>query len=257
MKSLRTIGKVLVRNSPTLLTGLSVAGLLSTAVLAVRATPKALDIIGEEQCERVNKNRKLPFNSLTKKEIIKLTWKCYVPAALIGAATIACIIGANSINLKRHAALAGAYSLTAATLKEYQAKVVETLGEKKSHEIKEEIHKDKLRKTPVTANDVIVVGQGDALCFDVMSGRYFKSDYEKIRKAQNDLNRDLLSEMWISLNNVYDELGLPPIKMGEELGWAVNHSDIEFELSSQIADNGQPCLVIDYSVAPRADYQQL
>jgi len=227
-----------------------VAGLLSTAVLAVRATPKALQILEGERYERANE-------SLTNKDIVRLTWKCYAPAVITGVATIACIIGTNSVHLKRHAALASAYSLTAATLKEYQAKVVETLGEKKAHEIKEEIHKDKLRKTPVNENEVLVVGQGEALCYDVMSGRYFKSDMEKIRKAENDLNRDLRNEMWVSLNNVYDALGLPPIKIGEEVGWAVNHSDIEFDFSSHIADNGSPCLVIDYTVDPRADYQQL
>jgi hypothetical protein len=173
----------------------------------------------------------------------------------MGSLTVACIIGAHALHMRKQAALAGACSLTATALREYQSKVIETIGEAKNREIKEEIHKDKLKSNPVQDKEVVIVGAGEMLCYDVLSGRYFKSDIETVRRAQNDLNRDLMNEMWVDLNAVYDALGLPPTRLGSELGWSVNDSLIEFKFSTQQAENGAPCLVIDYDVTPSADYQ--
>lgn len=257
MMKMEKIVHALAKNSPTLLTGLSVAGLVTTPVLAVRATPKALEIITNERLERADKDKKFIYGStpIPKMEILKLTWKCYVSSAIMGGLTIACIIGAHALHLRKQAALAGACSLTVTALREYQAKVIETIGENKAREIKEEMYKDKLRNDPVGSKEVLIAGQGEMLCYDVLSGRYFKSDIETVRKAQNDLNRDLMNEMWVDLNAVYDALGLPPTRLGAELGWSVNDSLIEFKFSTQIADNGAPCLVIDYEVTPGQDYQ--
>ncbi len=65
------------------------------------------------------------------KDIIKTAWPCYIPAA-VGAISVFCLIGASSTNLRRNAALATAYTLSESTLKEYQEKVVETIGEKRN-----------------------------------------------------------------------------------------------------------------------------
>jgi len=246
--STKKIIHFLARNSSTLLTGLSVAGVVSTPILAVKATPEAIRIL-EYEC------RDLEGIPLTKTNILKLTWKCYVPAVIMGGITIGCIIGAHTLHLRKQAALASACSLTAAALREYQAKVIETIGETKARAIKEEIHKDRLKNNPVGTKEVIIAGAGEMLCYDVLSGRYFKSDIETIRRVQNDLNRDLMNEMWIDLNAVYDALGIPPIKLGAELGWAVNDSLVEFKFSTQQAENGAPCLVIDYDVPPSMDYR--
>jgi len=268
--------RLLSKNSSTLLTGLSVAGLVTTPVLAVRATPEAVDLIEEANYKKhgifyqkyamseekisfnewLDQNKFAPLTPLTKLEMLKLTWKCYIPAAVMGGITIACIIGAHKLHLRKQAALASACSLAAATLKEYQTKVIETIGATKNREIREEIHKDKLRKHPFSPNkEVIVMPPGKSLCYDVLSGRYFESDMETIRRVRNDLNRDLLNEMWIDLNSVYDGLGLPPIRLGAELGWSVHDGDIEFRISTQLAEDDRPCIVLDYEATPTADYQ--
>lgn len=248
-KTTGKLGQAIARNSPTILTGLSVAGLVSTVILAVRATPKAMTILEEEMYDRQPCGVKL-----TKMEAVKLTWKYYIPAAVMGGVTIGCIIGANSIHLRRNAALASVYSITEATLKEYRSKVIETIGEKKEKAIKDEIHKDRVKNHPVKDSEVILTNFGETLCYDSISGRYFKSDIEKIRKVQNDLNSKLIHSMYISLNELYDALGLSSIKMGEDLGWVVEDGMMEFDFSSQLTENGTPCLVLDYSVNPKSDY---
>lgn len=237
------------KNSPTILTGLSVAGLISTTILAVRATPKAMELIQEERYQKAGTT--LPLPDLTKKEIIQATYKCYIPAAVMGTVTIACIIGANNINLRRNAALASLYSISEKTMKEYQNKVVETFGKTKEQKVKDEIAKDRVHKNPISDNEIIITGNGETLCYDALSGRYFKSDIEEIKRVMNKLSRDLLSEMFLSMNQVYSELGLRGTKMGDLVGWHVADGLIEPRFSSQLTENGTPCLVIDFDVEPR------
>ena len=98
---------------------------------------------------------------------------------------------------------------------------------------------------------------GDTLCYDSVSGRYFKSSIDQIKKAENSINRTVLTEMYVSLNEFYDELDLDHTKLGNDLGWNIDDGLIEIDFSSQIADNGKPCVVVNYSVAPRYGYSKL
>ena len=260
----KKIGKTIFKNSPTILTGISVAGLITTTLLAVRATPRALMLLEDEQCARREKAKThepvgiLP-DSLTKKETVMITWKCYVPAAISGVITIACIMSANSINLRRNAALAGLYSLSETALKEYQAKVIETIGQNKERKIKDELAKDKITRNPVEEKKVIHTGKGEVLCYDAFSGRYFRSDIEYIRKVLNNLSSDLLTNIdkFTTLNDIYSELGLREIKTGDMLGWYIDdmrRGSIEPNFSSHLTEDGKPCLVLDFADMPRYIY---
>lgn len=246
---LHKIGDVFAKNSPTILTGVSVAGLVTTAILAVKATPKALLIL-EDEVARLDDEYTVELPVLSKKEIIKLTYKCYIPAVVVGGVAIACIIGSNTINLRRNAALSSVYALTETAFKQYQAKVVETIGKEKAREIKDEVVKDKLRNNAIKDNEIIYTGNGETLCFDVMSGRYFKSDRETIREAINNMNVRLRSEMTISLNELYYSLDLDGTKMGDMLCWHIDSGNIDPRFSSQLTRDGKPCLVLDFDTEP-------
>lgn len=251
------LGKAARKHSPEILTGIGIAGMLSTTVLAVRATPKALMLIEEKKREKKFAGEQ---PELTKVEIAKTAWKPYIPAAVTGVASVACLVGASSVNARRNAALAAAYALSESTLADYKEKVVETIGEKKAQEVKDAIAKDKVENDPVSRKEVIITDKGETLCYDALSGRYFKSDIEYIRRAVNNLNERLLFDTHISLNEYYDEIGLEEIfPMGENLGWTVdpdsaNKGLIELDFSSQLAE-GTPCLVVGFRNAPRYDYE--
>lgn len=245
-KGIRTAIK---KHSPEILTGIGITGMITTAVMAVRATPKALFLI-EERKEETNVDR------LTPMETIKATWTCYIPAAISGGLSVICLIGASSVNVRRNAALATAYTLSESALKEYQEKVVEHIGEKKEQAVRDAIAKDKLEQDPVTNREVIITDKGNTLCYDALSGRYFKSDIDKIKKAINEINKNMLGDMYVSLNDFYYELGLDNTKLGDDLGWNVNNGLIDLNFSSQLASDGTPCLVINYQVAPRYDYDR-
>lgn len=244
---------VVQKNSPAILTGLSVAGLISTTVMAVQATPKVMDIINNERHDRADRDEYFIYGEtpIPKIDLIKLTWKCYIPTMIMGGFTIGCIISANNINNKRNAALASLYSLTEKSLKQYQEKVVETIGENKARDIKDDIAKDNLLDNPVGNHEVIITGNGETLCYDALGGRYFKSDIESIRKVLNQLSRDLMSEMFIPLNRVYFELGLSESIIGDMVGWHIDDGLIEPQFTSQLTEDDIPCLVLDFSVQPR------
>lgn len=248
VKAAKSVENVLRKRSPEILTGIGIAGMVTTTVLAVRATPKALLLIEQKKKEE-------GVEKLTPVETVKTTWKCYIPSAAIGGASIFCLIGASSVNLRRNAALATAYALSESTLKDYQKKVVEEIGKKKEKEVREAVAKEHVERHPVVDREVIVTGGGETLCLDVISGRHFKSDIETIKKVVNELNRRMRSEMYISLNEFYDEIGLDHIAVGYDLGWNIDRGYIDIEPSAQLVNGDTPCVVINYSVAPQYDFR--
>jgi hypothetical protein len=255
------------KHSPEILTGIGIAGMITTTVLAVRATPKALMLIenekrqqnnelleeakenGEKKCARIEK--------LKPWEVVKVAWKPYIPAAVMGVTSIACLVGSSSVSAKRNAVLATAYGLSESAFSEYRDKVTETIGEKKENAVRDKIAKEHIDKDPVQNKEVIVTAKGETLCYDLLTGRYFKSDADSIDKAVNRLNYRLMSEMYISLNEFYAELGLESNELGESLGWNIDKGQIEVYYSPQLAADGTPCLALGFYVAPRYDYRHL
>lgn len=249
-KLIKNAKTAISKHSPEILTAIGVVGMVSTTVMAVKATPKALSLLEEMKKEEKKEE-------LTPVETVKATWKCYVPAAVTGVVSTACLIGASAVNAKRNAALATAYTLTETAFKEYKDKVVETIGEKKEQVVRDKVAKERVEKNPVQNREVIITGKGNVLCYDATNDKYFRSDIEKIRKAVNDINYRLNVEMYMSLNDFYYELGLKPTKLGDDLGWNINDGLIEVNFSSQLTEDGEPCLVMDYQVAPKYDYANL
>ena len=250
-KAVKSIKGVLERHAPEILTGIGVAGMVTTTILAVKATPKACLLINDRKDE-------LEVEKLSVTELVKTTWKCYIPAAVTCGASIACLVGASSVNFKRNAALATAYKLSEAALSEYKDAVIETIGEKKEQSVRDKVAEERIKKNPVSKSEIIVTGNGTTLCYDPVGNSYFKSNIQQIESAKNKLNARMLNENYVSLNDFYDELGIGPTKLGEDLGWDIYKDGlIDIAFSSQLAEDGTPCLVMDYSVAPRYEYYKV
>ena len=267
-KFLKNVSATLSKRSPEILTGIGIAGMITSTVLAVKATPKAVALI-EERKEEINKhqfNKNIEQDASLKnhkelekldfKETVKTVWKCYVPSAVVATASIACLVGASSVHVKRNAVLATAYQLSEAAATEYKNKVVETIGAKKEEAIRDSINKDRIEKNPVANNQVFLTEKGNTLCYDHTSGRYFKSDIDKINKAINEINRRINQSFYVSLNELYEELGLDGTALGDELGWNSDMGLLELHLSAQ-ANDGNPCLVLDFNIMPKYNFDKL
>ena len=114
-----------------------------------------------------------------------------------------------------------------------------------------------MEKDPVSAHEVVITDKGTSLCYDGVFGRYFISDMDTIKRAVNKINREIVSSMYVSLNEFYAELGLKPVAIGEDLGWNFDDREVEIFTSAQIAEDGRPCIVIEYSIAPHYEYNKL
>lgn len=239
------------RHSPEILMGIGITGMITSTVFAVKATPKALLLMEE-------KKEELEVDTITPVEVVKATWKCYVPAVITGGVSVACLIGSNSVNAKRNAALATAYKLSETAFAEYREKVVETIGEKKEKVVKDKISEEKIKDNPVSKTEVIITGKGQTLFFEPLSSRYFYSNLDLIQRAVNKLNRDIITSAFddgVSVNDFYQEIGLPTTATGDNLGWKIDYI-IDIYPSAQMCDEGtehegEPCIVLNYANPPK------
>lgn len=230
--------KIIRDNSPVILTAIGVAGTVTTAYLAGKASFKAAEILRDEQ-------------NITPWEKTKLVWTLYLPAMAVGTLTCLSIVGANRIGTRRAAAMASAYAISERAFSEYREKIVEKIGENKEQKARDEIQQERVTANPPSA--VMIGTDGEVLCKDAWSGRYFTSNMEAIKKAQNDTNHEILNQQYASLTDFYNRLGLEPTKESDEVGW---NSDklLEVMFTTTISDNNRPVLVMDFSVVPVRNY---
>ena len=253
------------KRSPEILTGIGIAGMITTTILAVKVTPKALQLIEEEKDRRTDKilegmspnedENCWQVVKLKPIEVVKVAWKPYIPAVLLGASSVACLIGASSVHARRQAALYSAYKLSETAFTEYRDKVLETVGEETEKEVRDKVAKDKVEKNPASKTEIYMTGKGESLFYDPISDRHFMSDIETIRKIVNDLNYAMGygSEMYVSLSQLYDELGLKHTSISDNIGWNIRDGLIEPDFSSQI-DEGKPCIVLDWLKVPSYNF---
>ena len=233
---------VIKKNSPVILSGLGVTGVFLTAALSSRAGAKAAPVLEE-----------LKEQNASGKIILRKLLPIYAPTIISAGVTSACIIGSTAISSRRSAVYASIASASELALSELKDKTKEIVGEKKEKEIFDALAKDHVDKHPVEGQLVVPTGNGDVLCYDEWSDRYFTSCVEALRRAQNELNQRIISQMWISLNEVYMEIGLNPIGAGNDVGWSVDHL-VDFRFSTQMSSDDRPCLVLSFASRPR-DYK--
>lgn len=233
-------------HSPAIFAGVAIAGVVGTGIMTVRATLKASDVIQEATAPDPDTGEMIEPDL---KDTIFMTWKYYIPPVLMGVLTIGAIVTSNRILNKRNVALAGLYTVSQEALRDYESKIEETFGKSKAEKVKDDLAEDHLKKHPVDRSNVHITGYGDTLCYDVLSGRYFKSDINMVRKAINDFNFALNVEYRKSLNELYEFMNLDTIGLGDEIGWRSDDPP-EGRFTSKLASDGTPCLVIEHKIKP-------
>lgn len=251
--------KVLGANPTTILTGMGVTGVVTTAYLASRASFKAAELIEKETHRRIDTSMLPPKDvepKMTNMDKFKLVWPLYVPPVSVGATTITAIIMSNHSASKRIAALTVASGISERALTEYKAKVLEKIGQNKEMAIRDEIAQERVANTP-TSKEVLVIGAGDVLCFDILTGRYFLSTVEKIRQAENKINYEILNHMYASLSMFYDLIDIPPTPYSDTVGWNGLTERFEVQFSTVMSPDNRPCIAIDFAHLPIAEYTKL
>lgn len=248
-------------NSAALLTAGGVVGTVATAVLAGRAGFKAAEIIEDEKTKRFvelavenstpTKDEIKAEITLSTKDKIWVVWPQFIPPVIVGTATIASIVMANRVSAQKAAALAAAYGLAERNFGEYKEKVAEKLTGPKQQQVDDEIAQDRVNQTDGYQNIVMV--EGEVLCFDEPTARYFRSTMENIKSAVNATNAEILHHDHASAGFFYEELGLPGTSWTDEVGWNTDQL-LDIKYSTVMSPDGRPCIAIDFKVLPKAEY---
>lgn len=246
-KLLVATDRFLKRNSSTILTVIGAVGVVGTAVLAAKATPKALTLLEDAREEK--------GEDLTIMEKVVAAGPAYIPAVAVGASTIACVFGANILNKRDQAALMSAYALLDNSYREYRHKLEEIYGEEAGAQIREEIAQDHYIEEEIRASDEKL------MFFDFYSMQFFESTMEEVLSAEYRFNQNFIMSGSACLNEFYDMVGLPRIECGYQLGWAaksgnsdVGLSEITFRHEKICLDDGLEGYIIVFSEDPTEGY---
>lgn len=249
--------------------GGAIAGTVVTAVLSWKAGIKADRVLAEQRNKRIliddgimNETEihgsydEEAYDKAKKDltiETVKKMAPIVAPPVLAATGTIISVVAGYKVASTQIATLSALYSMSEKALADQLEKTKEIVGPKKAQEIADAITDKKVKETPIDKNTIINTGKGTTLCLDDMSGRYFYSSAEEIKKACNTINKRMMDEYYISLNELYDELGLPEITLGEDVGFNIDDGliDIDHILGATLHNNETPVLVLNYDISAK------
>lgn len=234
---LKRAGHTLKSNSPAILTALGVSGTVTTAYLAAQAGYK---MARDEDADP----------HATTREKIERYWPLFVPAGISSAITVGCIIGATKAGTRKTAAVTAAYSISERAFSEYKDKVIEKYGETKEQAIRDEVAQDRVQNSP--PKNVIIASGGTVLCCELYTGRYFQSDIETLRRAQNVVNDKLNRDMYASLSDFYYIIGIPQTSYSSDIGWESGKL-MDLQFSTVMSEDERPCLAFEYNYVKPLD----
>lgn len=253
------------KHSPEILAGIGVVGVVSSAVMACKATTKLSDILDEtketvDKIKEVQENPKYAeqYSEEDAKKDLYITYvqsgvkvaKLYAPSVILGVSSLTCLLASNNILRKRNAALSAAYMTVDKSFKEYRSRVVERFGEEVEKEIRYNIKAQEIETKVVdeNGNETTVVETVKAVDPNLYSdyARFFDESCEAWQKdpeynlmflrSQQQYANDLLKARGrLFLNEVYRMLGIPETKAGQVVGWVY---DAEFPVGDNFVDFG-------------------
>lgn len=246
-RTMHKVGFKIKKASPEILVVAGIVGVVTSTVMACRATTKAGDIVTShnDDMDKIHQASEMENVDYTPEDAKKDTVivytqtavkfiKLYGPSVLIGIASIACIVGSHNILRKRNVALAAAYAAVDKGFKEYRGRVVERFGEELDKELRYNIKAKEFEETIVdskgkekqvkkTVSVADPNGYSDyARIFDESCKGWSKDpEYNLLflKQQQNWANECLQTRRHLFLNEVYDMLGIPRTKAGACVGW--------------------------------------
>lgn len=233
-KLIDSLIQVIKENGPELLTAFGVVGVGTTAFYAAKAGFQTAQCMESES----------PY--LTLKDKVKHTWPLYMPAVVSGTGTVACIIFSSKGNTKRTAAAVTAYSVTEKAFSEYRDKMVNELSRAKDQKALDSIAQDHVLAHPAPTSGLIVLGRDEVLCCEMYTMRYFRSSMETLKKAINETNSWIISNRRATLNDFYNEIGIPATDVSAHLGWDDGEL-MDLTFSAVLTDDERPCLAFRYN----------
>lgn len=251
------VGFKIKKHSPEILVIGGVAGVITSTVMACKATTKLDDILAEAKektdlmHEYMEKGEILgrEYTEEDGKKDISITYvqtgvkiaKLYAPAVALGALSLTAIISSHHILKKRNVALAAAYTAVDKSFKDYRGRVIERFGKELDRELKFNIKNKEIEETVVNEDGTESTVKKTVGVMD-SSAQYspFSIVYDDgnngwdpdpelskffLLQQQNRANDILKSRGHIFLNEIYDMLGAQRTTAGQVVGWIYDETD--------------------------------
>lgn len=248
-------GLKLKKHSPEILLAAGVVGVVTSGVMACKATLKVEEIIddtkhkidtihevsadptmAEKYSEEDSKKDLAIVYTQTAIKLVKL----YGPSVALAGVSLGCMIGSNRILNKRNVALAAAYATVDKGFKEYRGRVIERFGKELDKELKygikakeiEEVSVDEKGKEVSTKSTVEVMDPNSYSPYSIIfddGNTGWDPDPELTKyfliQQQNWANDRLKAKGHLFLNEVYDMLGAKRTKAGAQVGWVYDEKN--------------------------------
>lgn len=233
------------KHSPTMLVVAGAVGVVSTAILAGRATLKMSEVLeqGEDHLKKVevtlteddHEIKKASFG--VKLQVAIKIAKLYAPTVIVGVATVGALTGSHVIMRRRNAALGAAYAVVHKSFGEYRGRVIEDQGKEKDLEYRFGTVEREIVEEGPNGPETRVIKGPDAEAIkqsaDWTYARIFDRENENwstvpnqnqyfLQMVENNCNRMLRTNGFLFLNDVYDQLGMKRSKPGQVVGWALS-----------------------------------
>jgi hypothetical protein len=240
-------------NSPVILTGMAVSGTLLSVYYTYKGAVKGVRRIDHAEIQkRGPETDEINLDSsLTNAEKFLLTYKFYAPAAVAVVGTSTCMIMATKIGLNRTAAVAGLLAVAERTHEQYSDKVKEILGDTKHVKVVDAVATDQVQNSSTAG--LLPLADGNQEFFDLWTGRSLATTREKLEKAVNKFNHELIYGSHASLNEFYDKIGLEEIQQGDDIGFNVDHL-LELHFTA-VEKNERAVMAFEFNKAPKLGFR--
>lgn len=247
-------------HSAALYTAVGVSSGLGAIISGIAVTPENTRKLDNERDERA----RLGIPEMTFWEKMQMIGPSYIPCVLLFGTSATCFILNTLKEERKIATLAGLYSMSEKSFEEYREKVKDMFGERKEAKVRDEIASDQAKLATSNSVAYIYTGDGDYPCLDAWSNTKFRSSQIAMEKARIAVLDRIRSEMYISLEEVYNEMHLPlrrdqkglPLIDRSEIGWTQD-DDLQFFYTYTGDSNGEPMMVITFYPAPHPDFNKL
>lgn len=250
--------KTIEHHSPKILMVMGIGAGIGATVMACKATLKlettmdaintdiqaAKDAAPEEGTEDKAYNKALAVTYISGGA--KLA-KLYAPSVALGATSVACILAGNKIMSDRYAGAVAAVGSVERMFSNYRSRVIAEYGEDKDLEFRNGVVTEVIEEPVLDKNgnpktdkngevkttkkierhiDDVLSANKYARMFDEVSTRAWDSDAEYNKSSlllkQEFFNQQLRTWNYVTLNDVYKQLGYPATAYGQDIGWVID-----------------------------------
>ena len=265
------IGRFLIRNSSQILSVLGCAGVVGTAVVAVRQDRKARQTIQNIETDLIKTNptpEDISEWQVSEDDKLTIYVKEHIPTAITGLTTMLCIAGSGYLSKQAQINMIAAYGLLSESFGDYRRKNIELYGTDNHKKILESLAIERAKEVDIYSvgffsnNDLngssLAREYPKELFYDEFSKRYFESTLPAVLEAQYHLNRNITLGSPVLLNDYYGFLGLEDTIPGNELGWYMcdDYLWVDFNNEERYLDDGTRYIAIQMGYEPTTDWQE-